>query len=415
MNRCAENMRAIARAQDDWVESSGIATRVRQRLFTLKAPVPWHVRLRPLVWSAAACGALALGFGMVRVWHPGHRALNFSVGAAAVHTEPGEWLSAPTEGALPLSFSDGTQIVLRRSAQARVTRLTAQGAHVVLERGGLSASVVHQSSPTWQVQAGPFAVLVQGTRFDLEWSPEESALLLEMTEGIVSVVGPGIEGARLVKGGQTFRAVAEPRGWRIESADNGRAAVRSAPTVVDTPEPSTAAQTPTLGEAPTTSSPNEPKLAKPSWHELAAAGQYAESLQAARKYGLQRICGSGSAGELAKLAQVARLAGDAEAARTALRSVRERFAGTPEAAMATFDLGRLVFDSSGRFLEAAHWFKDYLREFPHGKLAREATGRLIEALDRGGDHSGAREVANEYLLKYPTGPHAGLARRLLER
>ena len=119
--------------------------------------------------------------------------------------------------------------------------------------------------------------------------------------------------------------------------------------------------------------------------------------------------------DLTKLAQVARARGDAEIARTVLRSVRERFEGSAEAAMATFDLGRLAFDTTGRFLEAVHWFKDYLREFPHGKLAREAMGRLMEALERGGDHSGAREVANDYLLKYPTGPHVGLAHRLLNR
>lgn len=83
--------------------------------------------------------------------------------------------------------------------------------------------------------------------------------------------------------------------------------------------------------------------------------------------------------------------------------------------MAMFDLGRLAFDTSGRYLEAAHWFSEYLREFPHGTLEREARGRLVESLERGGDHQGARKAASEYLLDFPNGPHSGLSRRLLNQ
>jgi hypothetical protein len=60
-------------------------------------------------------------------------------------------------------------------------------------------------------------------------------------------------------------------------------------------------------------------------------------------------------------------------------------------------------------LEAKRWFGESLAEAPSGTLAREASGRLIEACQRAGDAAGAKDAAREYLRVYPTGPHARLA------
>jgi TolA-binding protein len=413
MNRFVENMRAVARLQDQWMETSDMGAQVRQRLLPSRAVTRSPVTRA--VWLSAAGGALALAAGVALLWQSNPPELTFSVGAAQ-RAELGKWVSAPDHQALPLTFSDGTHITLQRSTQARVTELTAQGAHLVLERGSLEALVVHRTLAHWELQAGPFAVLVRGTQFTLNWSPESSTLVVELAKGLVDVVGPGLGGPRSVKAGERLRVSAEATGWHVEATDVTHGATTSEPHGPDAVLPSEGVQDAPGGSSAVTTNPaKEPATSKPGWQELAAVGNYVDSLATARRLGVQRICASGSVGELTKLAQVARLAGDAETARTALRSVRERFAGSAEAAMATFDLGRLAFDTSGRFLEAAHWFKDYLREFPHGRLAREATGRLIESLERGGDHTGACEVANEYLLKYPSGPHAGLAHRLLNR
>jgi len=55
-----------------------------------------------------------------------------------------------------------------------------------------------------------------------------------------------------------------------------------------------------------------------------------------------------------------------------------------------------------------------LRERPGGPLAREALGRLLELRHAAGESAQTREVANRYLERYPNGPHASLAQRLLE-
>jgi outer membrane protein assembly factor BamD (BamD/ComL family) len=96
--------------------------------------------------------------------------------------------------------------------------------------------------------------------------------------------------------------------------------------------------------------------------------------------------------------------------REALMACRARFAGTQQAAMSAFQLGR---SASGA--QAAQWFSTYLKEQPGGQLAREALGRLIEAHEAAGDHVSGRAAAERYLKSYPDGPHAALARQALHR
>jgi TolA-binding protein len=98
-----------------------------------------------------------------------------------------------------------------------------------------------------------------------------------------------------------------------------------------------------------------------------------------------------------------------------LQLLRQRFAGSEEAAFATFALGRLEFDGFGAHAQAARWFRTYLREQPQGPFAREALGRLMESLHRGGEAREARRLAQNYLRRYPSGPHAALASRLTSR
>jgi outer membrane protein assembly factor BamD (BamD/ComL family) len=66
-----------------------------------------------------------------------------------------------------------------------------------------------------------------------------------------------------------------------------------------------------------------------------------------------------------------------------------------------------------RYRESADWFGVYLREEPRGALAREASGRQMEALHQAGDAAATRAAAESYLRLYPDGAHQALARQLL--
>jgi outer membrane protein assembly factor BamD (BamD/ComL family) len=83
--------------------------------------------------------------------------------------------------------------------------------------------------------------------------------------------------------------------------------------------------------------------------------------------------------------------------------------------MSAFTLGRIEYDDHRNYRDAARWFQSYLREEPSGGLAREASGRLIEAQKAAGDIAAARESAGAYLAKYPAGPHTGLAHAVLNQ
>ncbi len=116
--------------------------------------------------------------------------------------------------------------------------------------------------------------------------------------------------------------------------------------------------------------------------------------------------------DLLLLRDVARLSGDSGRALRAYERVRSRAPGTDAAANAAFAMGRVYFDQREAYADAASWFATYRSERGDGPLARDATGRQMEALSRAGDAPGAARVADEYLRWYPKGPHAPLARTL---
>jgi transmembrane sensor len=145
------------------------------------------------------------------------------------------------------------------------------------------------------------------------------------------------------------------------------------------------------------------------WRSLAEAGRYADALTVVRSVGFLAACKGADAAELVMLSDLARYGRDYDAAAQALHILRQRFGGSRQAAHAAFALGKLQFDQDGSYSEAAWWFRTYLREQPGGALAREASGRLLEATSRTGDSAAARELAVQYLREYPNGPHAALA------
>ena len=98
--------------------------------------------------------------------------------------------------------------------------------------------------------------------------------------------------------------------------------------------------------------------------------------------------------------------------RQALLALRSRFPNDPLSAVAAFHLGRSALDS-GQVSEGVVWLQTSLQERPGGPLAREAMGRLLETLQRSGRREEAHALAEQYLLRFPVGPHAPLARSIV--
>jgi ferric-dicitrate binding protein FerR (iron transport regulator) len=387
----------IADVQRPYAEGEDTLRKARARfLLTAKGRPQLRKSLRwPLYAAIAAAACVALGIGLqFREQGP----LRFDTGAQHASGELGVLLSATTADPMPIHFSDGTILSMASASRARVTETSSHGATVVLEEGSISASVVHRKASSWHVTAGPFTVLVTGTKFDVHWNAAEQALALDLHEGAVTVLGPSLGAGRRVSPGESIRLSAVPKSETPPSAPAGER-VAEATASHDDAAKSTASDT----------------GSRSSWKQLALTEHYGDALAAAEAENFDAICRRASGADLLLLANTARFALSAKRAEQAYRAVRTRFAGTHEAAMAAFTLGRIAYDDRHAYREAAQWFQSYLQDEPSGGLATVAAGRLIEAYRAAGDTAAARAAAQSYLSKYPAGPHATLARSLVSR
>lgn len=402
--------RKVAEQQDAMLASEDL----RRARPVLRARAPR--RPRPLrIVSLAVAAAVVIAVG-VRAFGPKPEgALTFRVGTSSAPASLGTWLSANASKEATIRFSDGTTIVLDPGARARVVRVDRLGADLVLEGGLAHAAFVPNRGGRWKINVGPFVVAVTGTRFDVVWRPDEDLFELSLQSGKVSLSGCAFGESRPLQAGETARAWCRQNRFEI--------AKRTA-TTESMPPPIEPARPPT--EAAGAASPSDEQGDKHAveathrgslqtstdYRELIRAGKYREAMASLAGPAFAATCARADLTDLEALARAARLAGDLTEAGAAYRTLRSRFPRTNEAAVAAFYIGRMDFDGRAAYAEAAPWFRVYLRERPAGSLAREALGRLMEALERSGDRAGATKIANEYLSAYPSGPHAELARTL---
>ena len=469
MNQFETLFEQIAREQDALLDKRNAQNEVRQRLAELDvsslrkpAQAPRLALPKAVAWAGAsslALAAAAVSFFVLRAPQQEPIAARFEEDAKTA-VQIGQFVQAPQEREVGLRFSDGSHIEVARRGRARLMGLRATGADVSLESGSMQVKVQHREDTSWHIGAGPFGVHVIGTRFDVRWKPEDESFELSLHEGQVEISGCVFGGGYRMLAGQTVRASCKDDRYDVSATQGNSAGAAAGSGSVESftqkpgelaraeqrhsARPSEEAQTGPTAAEPSAAQPasqsTQPtpavrNAARPAsdfasrasgetghkargtgeWQARARAGQHAQALRAARALGFERELQRANAEELSLLAKLARYGQDTQAEAQALRLLRERFPRTHRAAVAAFSLGRLEFDNHGAYAEAAEWFRTYLKEQPRGDLSREAQGRLLEAVERVGDHAGARELATQYLQDYPQGPHAELARSLLTR
>jgi TolA-binding protein len=353
-----------------------------------------------------------------------HPALTFDVDVPIVAAQ--DYLFVPsTAPSGHVSFSDGSRLTLSPGGRGRIVALHANGAEIGLEDGRASLEVVHRADTHWSVAAGPFAIQVTGTAFDVRWSGADEMFEVDLKSGSVKIRGPlapaGIElsaGQRLIA---DLRA-AQLRIERIEPLTAEETSANAAPSkpserVITTPMPrglpaaaalSRDGETPTRGRAPKREAVDETK----SWTQRVAAGDFRAVLAEADQRGLDATLAQATLSDLVALADAARYAGRVDVAHRALVAQRERFAGSSAARTAAFLLGRLADTSEAQPAGAIGWYNRYLAEAPSGEFASEALGRKLVAQQRVSGAASARLTAQEYLRRFPQGPYAAKAREL---
>ncbi len=373
---------------------------------------------RPRVWMSwvavgSVVGASAAAFACR------DRAITFEVTNATVN-DGGYVAAAGVDAAV--RFSDRSELGVERGTRLRVSRLEAHGAHVMLEGGLLHVRIHPEPQTSWTLDAGPYAVHVTGTEFDLTWRVEDQTLDLRLFKGSVVVDGPLANGGLRMAAGQHLVAHANDGSLSIEDGRDARTtpgegspegsppgpAAPSAVAVVAPPVVAAAAPA-----APATGSRVAVSRSGDGWASRVAHGDFGAVISDAERHGLEGALAGASAVDLAALADAARYARRPDLARRALIAARTRFPTAIQARDAAFFLGGLAEAQKSEPL-AIDWYDVYLREGPEGAYASQALGRKMALLERTRGVESAKPFAIEYLQRFGDGPYAPAARKLLQ-
>jgi len=367
-----------------------------------------------MAMAAALCAMAVALFAYSR--RPGP--LQFDVDGTAGVAQ--SWLAAPPARPLVVNFSDGTILHIDPSSRARVVDIDQHGASISLESGLIHADVVHTSHSAWRMIAGPFAIRVTGTRFDVRWDSASQKFSIAVREGSVAVSGSIVGAERPVRAGEKLLVSVVQGRLDLVNAETAGATSNDdgeeAPADNVAPPAETAPTEAPLSPGAGTINVSPEASAKDTgaWRELAKSGDLRQAFAAAEARGFQSVCDSATPAELLLLGDAARLSGRSDRATEALLALRRRYPRDSRRAAAAFALGKVAFDQRHAYGQAAEWFATSVREQPNGPLAREAAGRQIESLRNAGNSAGAQRAARDYLARYPDGPHADVARSLLK-
>jgi hypothetical protein len=362
--------------------------------------------------------ALAATAGVYALQH--ERAITFQVVRAKVG-DGGYITSGSPDGAV--RFSDESNLGLEPGTRLRVSRLDVRGANVMLEGGTLHVRIHPRPRANWTLDAGPYVVYVTGTEFDLAWRVEEQTLDLRLRKGSVIVEGPLAPGGVKMDAGQHLFANANA--GTLSLADE----LNTPPTSDETPvssalatrpaalgEPS-GAVAPALNRARTSASrgiavPANARAEEQNWNARVARGDFEGVVEDAERRGIDKALAESSAGDLAALADAARYARRQDVARRALITSRVRFPDSVQARDAPFFLGGLAEAASPDV--SIESYDVYLRESPNGAYASQALGRKMMLVHRLRGIDGSRPIATDYMARFPDGPYAPSARKLLQ-
>jgi TolA-binding protein len=373
-------------------------------------------RRSPALKIAIAVAAIAVAVSLF-AFLGRDRPLTYEVANAAV-SEGGYVATAAVQAYV--RFSDRSEIEVAPATSVRVSGLEVHGARVMLEGGLLHVRIRPERRTSWTLEAGPYVVHVTGTEFDLAWRVDEQVLDLRLRKGSVIVEGPLADAGVRVSAGQHL--VANHNAGTLSLVDE----LSVLPASSEAPPPALAA-VPSASPAPALASPIDvapsarlrdlgptakSHAEAPSWQARVAHGDFDGIVADAERRGLDRALTESSAADLAALADAARYARREDVARRALSAQRTRYPGSTQARDAAFFLGGLA---EGQKADAAslEWYDIYLGENPDGAYASQALGRKMMLLERLHGPRSARAVAAEYLARFPEGPYAGSASKLL--
>ena len=371
-------------------------------------------------WGIAFASAVSCIVAALFAWCRTPASLTYEVIGA---NKDGVYVSAPDEHPALVQFSDSTTLRVAAASRLRIETATAHGARIFVERGGADVRVVHKQGRRWTFAAGPFDVLVTGTRFDLAWDPSSGVFDMKLLEGSVEIQTPFGTAPVSLHAGQEFRADMGRRTMTTTDArdvdvDAGAAHALDGP-ARDAAKLASAEGTPSSsgGTTVTTGPASARALAQKanptkSWAALVAEGQFAPVIAQVDERGIDGCLRTCTASDLRAVADAARYLGRGDLASKSLRALVGRFAQQASGREAMFLLGRLL-EQQGDSSEARGWYERYRSQAPDGIYAAEALAGSMRTTLATEGRVAARRVAQDYLTLYPAGADAATARGIL--
>ena len=386
---------------------------------------------RPFIlFAAAAAAALLITLAALAAFLIGReKPAQFWVGDTLAVSKKGLSLQATVEKPLPLKFTDGSQLQLEESSTGQIVDATTKKVKIVLNHGRISARIKKNTGIKWTIKAGPYQVLVTGTKFSVFWSKEKALFDVNVKEGSVFITGNGLDNGLTLAAGNRLHINKKKGIMSLEPVEEKSAEVLSSLQVQEaagttdqhqtSEEPPQAVDTEPVLEAKLDhagDSEAQPKKEPGSaeWKGLVHQGKYSEAMKMVDKKKFSQLLATSGLSDLVQLADAARYAGKGDEAQKALMAIRDRFGETKRAKLAAFLLGRVALELNDNPHEGIKWLNTYLKEDPNGPLAEEALGRLIIAYMKSGQKKKASDCAESYLESYANGAFAEIAKTALE-
>jgi hypothetical protein len=364
-------------------------------------------------WPLVAAAVVVLGLIGGFEWRKREGStLTFS--ADGVRRDGPAAIAADAARAVHVEFSDGSAFDVEPSAKLRVDSSSTTGARLTLVDGRTTAHVVHRTSSSWSIAAGPFVVQVTGTRFGASWDATNQRLSVELYEGSVQVLGGALTAPISVRAGQRLEAGKGSGNWlltSLEGPESTRSGAVALP-LAGTTRPPAAPQTPEPAATATPGSPSSTRAAPPrDWAALLGRADFEGILRQADELGIEHCLAGCPPNDLRMLADSARYLGRYELAERTLLALRRR--SPADGASAAFLLARLEETRDSH--KALSWYEKSLEEAPAGVYAPEALAGEMRLLLRQGGPSVAASAAEQYVERFPGGIHAAKAREILSR
>jgi hypothetical protein len=257
--------------------------------------------------------------------------------------------------------------------------------------------------------------------YGVQWAPRAGALRVEVTRGEVEVVVEASSERHVIAAGKSLNLVAPsvadehlPRSLKGDRKA-ARAPVNDRDETPLLPADEKQAAPETAQPAVAATPPSALPLELGQWRTLAENGQYAAAVKEAERVGFGTLEQNASPSDLLLLADVARLGGAPQRARSVLTSLRSRYPGHTNSAVAAFTLGRIAQEQEHDDRRAIQWYRTYLKEEPKGRMSEGARARLLKATLRVGSDAERDQAARDYLANHPTGSSAAVARSVLSK